>query len=192
MSEIDQNLHALEHDVVRLSAFNIGDEPDAASIVLVLRAVQSLSRRQAVKWVNFLHFDRYFSPSAWGAASGVRSIVAKKLLMSRSQASRPPFRVTLLILSNKADQDSGGLQLESAPLHSATGKRLFRHFFLAAFYRASGIRLYYHRSGSVVPEQRHAIFYAKDWNFESIAVGHAASAIIQPRHYGFRPTYNLY
>jgi len=47
MSEIDQNLHALENDIMRLSALNIGDEPDAASIVLVLRPVQALGRRQS-------------------------------------------------------------------------------------------------------------------------------------------------
>ena len=58
MGEIDQNLHTFEHDVVRLPAFNIRDEPDAASVVLVLRPVQALSRWQASKWVDFLHVSR--------------------------------------------------------------------------------------------------------------------------------------
>src|SRR6266849_2471828 len=128
----------------------------------------------------------------WGAASRGSFHRGKPLLASRSQASRPPFRVTLFISLNNAGQDSGGLQLETAALHSGTGKRVFRHFCLAAFHRACGIRLYYHSTGSVVPTQRHGNFYAEDWNFELIAVGHAGSAIIQPQHYGFRPTYNLY
>ena len=56
--EVDQDLDALEDDVVRLPALNIRDESDAASIVLVLRAIQALSGRQTLKWVDFLHVSR--------------------------------------------------------------------------------------------------------------------------------------
>ena len=45
MRQIDQNLDAFEHDVVRLPALDVGDKPDAASVVLVLGPVQALSRR---------------------------------------------------------------------------------------------------------------------------------------------------
>jgi hypothetical protein len=44
MSQVDQNLHAFEHNIVRLSSLNIRDESYAASIVLVLGPVQPLSR----------------------------------------------------------------------------------------------------------------------------------------------------
>ena len=60
--EIDQNLDALEDDVVRLPALDVGDKSDAASVMLVLRAVKSLSRRQASKWVDFLHVSRNRRP----------------------------------------------------------------------------------------------------------------------------------
>ena len=53
MRQIDQNLDALQDDIVRLPALDIGDKADAAGVVLVLRAVKSLSRRQASKWVEF-------------------------------------------------------------------------------------------------------------------------------------------
>ena len=53
MRQIDQNLHALHDDIVRLVALNAGDKADAAGIVLVLRTVKSLSRRQSSKWVKF-------------------------------------------------------------------------------------------------------------------------------------------
>ena len=36
--QVDQNLDALQDDVVRLPAFDIGDKADAAGVVLVLRA----------------------------------------------------------------------------------------------------------------------------------------------------------
>jgi hypothetical protein len=55
MGQIDQNLHALEHDVVRFAALNARHKSDAASVVLVLGPVESLSLRQASKWVKFLH-----------------------------------------------------------------------------------------------------------------------------------------
>ena len=58
MRQIDQNLNALQDDVVRLPALDIGDKADAASVMLVLRAVKSLSRRQASKWVQFTHVSR--------------------------------------------------------------------------------------------------------------------------------------
>ena len=43
--QIDQNLNALENDVVRFLAFDIGYKADAASIALVRRIVKSLRRR---------------------------------------------------------------------------------------------------------------------------------------------------
>ena len=42
--QVDQNLDALEDDVVRLLALDIGNEADAAGIVLVARVVQALRR----------------------------------------------------------------------------------------------------------------------------------------------------
>ncbi len=45
MRQIDQDLDALQDDIVRLAALDVRDKADAASVVLVLRAVQSLSRR---------------------------------------------------------------------------------------------------------------------------------------------------
>ena len=58
MGQVDQNLDALENDVVRLPALDAGDKADAASVVLVLRAVQPLSRWHASKWVQFPHVSR--------------------------------------------------------------------------------------------------------------------------------------
>ena len=40
MRQIDQNLYAFQNDVVRLPALDAGDKPDAASVMLMLRAVQ--------------------------------------------------------------------------------------------------------------------------------------------------------
>src|SRR5712691_1726711 len=94
----------------------------------------------------------------WGAASRGSFHPGKPLLASRSQASRPPFRVTLFISPSNAGQDSGGLQLETAALHSGTGKRLFRHFSIAAFHRACGILLYYHSSVQLSPRSGMVIF----------------------------------
>ena len=42
MRQVLQNLQALLHDVVRLDAFDVGDEADAAGVVLEPRIVQSL------------------------------------------------------------------------------------------------------------------------------------------------------
>jgi hypothetical protein len=39
VSEIDQNLHALDHNVVRFFSLDARDESDAAGIVLMLRPV---------------------------------------------------------------------------------------------------------------------------------------------------------
>ena len=44
MSEVDQNLHPFEHNIVRLSSLNIRDETYTASIMLVFGAVESLRR----------------------------------------------------------------------------------------------------------------------------------------------------
>jgi len=55
MRQIDQNLDAFQNDVVRLPPLNAGDKSDAAGVVLMLRAVKSLSRWQAPKWVQFTH-----------------------------------------------------------------------------------------------------------------------------------------
>jgi hypothetical protein len=45
MRKIDQNLHTLGHDIVRLAAFYIRDEADAAGIMLMLRPIEALSGR---------------------------------------------------------------------------------------------------------------------------------------------------
>ena len=47
MVEVDQDLQARADDVVRLAALDVGDEADAARVVLVARVVQSWSRRGA-------------------------------------------------------------------------------------------------------------------------------------------------
>jgi hypothetical protein len=39
MSEVDENLHALQHNIVRLSSLDIRDESNAAGVMLVLRLV---------------------------------------------------------------------------------------------------------------------------------------------------------
>ena len=51
MRQVDQNLDALQDDVVRFAPLDIGDKPDAAPVVLMLRAVESLSGRQSSKWI---------------------------------------------------------------------------------------------------------------------------------------------
>ena len=51
MRQIDQDLDALQDDVVRLAALDAGDKADAASVMLVLRAVKPLSRRHSSKWI---------------------------------------------------------------------------------------------------------------------------------------------
>ena len=44
MRQVDQNLDALENDVVRPLALEIGNEANAAGIVLVARVVKALRR----------------------------------------------------------------------------------------------------------------------------------------------------
>src|SRR5262249_12986081 len=48
MSQVDQNLNPLLHDLMTLIASNAGYKPDTAGIVLVRRVVKTLRRRQAV------------------------------------------------------------------------------------------------------------------------------------------------
>ena len=55
MGQVDENLNALQNDIVRLLAFDAGDKAHAALIVLVLRVVETLSRWQPSKWINLLH-----------------------------------------------------------------------------------------------------------------------------------------
>ena len=45
MRQVDQDLNALEDDVVRFAPGNIGHKADAAGIVLMLRVIETLSRR---------------------------------------------------------------------------------------------------------------------------------------------------
>ena len=52
MRQIDEDLDALEDDIVRLVAFDIGDEADAAVIVFILRMIQTLGRWQAQEGVS--------------------------------------------------------------------------------------------------------------------------------------------
>jgi hypothetical protein len=56
---VDQNLDALENNIVRLTPRCVGDKPDAAGIVFVLRVIKPLSGRKAREWVHFLHFSIY-------------------------------------------------------------------------------------------------------------------------------------
>jgi len=51
VGQINQDLHALHDNVMRLASFNAGDKSDTACIMLVQRVIQSLSRRYASKWV---------------------------------------------------------------------------------------------------------------------------------------------
>ena len=55
--QINQNLNALEDDVVRFAPGNIGHETDAAGIVFLLRIIETLSRRQPEEWIVFGHFS---------------------------------------------------------------------------------------------------------------------------------------
>ena len=48
MRQVDEDLEALENNVVRSLALRIDDEADAASIVLVPRIVQTLLDRESV------------------------------------------------------------------------------------------------------------------------------------------------
>ena len=91
MGQIDQNLHAFENDVVRLPAFDVGDEADAASVVLVLRAVKSLSRRQC------LEMDIVPSCEPGSTSWGVINL---------AMTPRPPCQAspTLSLLLNRAGQ----------------------------------------------------------------------------------------
>ena len=59
MRQIDQNLDALEDDVVRFPPVDIGDKADAAAIVLMLRVIETLRGRQAQKWISFAHIGNY-------------------------------------------------------------------------------------------------------------------------------------
>src|SRR5215472_36496 len=54
MRQVDQDLDALQHDVVRLVTFNVRDKPDPARVMLVPRRVEPLSLRQAPEGVR--HF----------------------------------------------------------------------------------------------------------------------------------------
>jgi hypothetical protein len=66
MREIDKNLHALEHNVVGLSPFDVGDKADAAPVMLVLRAVQPLRWRQTPKWIKLAHVFWLFKSGTSG------------------------------------------------------------------------------------------------------------------------------
>ncbi len=55
MREVDQNLDALQHDVVRFLALDVRDESDAARVVFVPRRVQPLRLRQAQERIGYFH-----------------------------------------------------------------------------------------------------------------------------------------
>ena len=55
MREINQDLDALQDDVVRFATFDAGDKANAAAIVLIFRAVKALRRRQTAKWIFHIH-----------------------------------------------------------------------------------------------------------------------------------------
>ncbi len=42
-----------------LLPFDVGDEADAAGVVLMLRIVEALRRRQALIWIVALHVRKY-------------------------------------------------------------------------------------------------------------------------------------
>ena len=50
MRQVEQNLNSLADDVVALMAADAGDKPDAASVVLVRRVVETLRRQEASHW----------------------------------------------------------------------------------------------------------------------------------------------
>src|ERR1700676_3602745 len=54
MSQVDQDLDTLQHDVMRLLALDIGDEPDTTPIMFVLRAVEPLGCGRAQKRIGWL------------------------------------------------------------------------------------------------------------------------------------------
>ena len=60
MVEIDQDLQPARDDVVRFSSLDVGDETDAARIMLVARVVEALSLRQSHRVCS--------SPKAVGAS----------------------------------------------------------------------------------------------------------------------------
>ena len=64
MVEIDQDLQTARDDVVRFSSLDVGDETDAARIMLVARVVESLSLRQCHRVCS--------SPKAVGASIAAR------------------------------------------------------------------------------------------------------------------------
>ena len=55
MGQIDEDLHALLNDVVRLLPFDVGDKADTASIMLVCRVVQTLRGRRAGRMSVVVH-----------------------------------------------------------------------------------------------------------------------------------------
>ena len=59
MRQVDQDLNALQDDVVRFPPLDIGDKAHAAGIVLMLRVIETLRRRQASKWISFAHIGNY-------------------------------------------------------------------------------------------------------------------------------------
>jgi hypothetical protein len=62
--EIDQDLQTARYDVVRFSPLDVGDETDAARIMLVARVVEPLSLRQCHRVCS--------SPKAVGARIAAR------------------------------------------------------------------------------------------------------------------------
>jgi hypothetical protein len=48
--QVDQDLNAFEDNIVRFAPGNIRHKPDAARIVLKLRIIETLSRREPPGW----------------------------------------------------------------------------------------------------------------------------------------------
>src|SRR5208283_1541897 len=61
MRQVYQDLYAFEDDIVRLAPFDVHDESDAATVVLVLRVVKALRRWQPRRWEMLRH---YYCPCA--------------------------------------------------------------------------------------------------------------------------------
>jgi hypothetical protein len=71
MVEIDQDLQAARDDLVRFSSFDVGDEADAARIMLVPRVVESLSPWQCHRVSS--------SPKAVGARVAARQRAVRRM-----------------------------------------------------------------------------------------------------------------
>ena len=91
MREIDQNLNTLQHDIVGFLPFDIGDETEAASVVLVLRAVHALRFGQARKWVDGFHFAPLFHDAAEPRRGYILAFLSSSVLLQLVAPAQDTF-----------------------------------------------------------------------------------------------------